>query len=592
MLRDAFLKYYVRFKGISKSKLSKKSCFENFIKLKHRQFFKVIKKAVLYDHHEKTAVNDEFRILDSKAIDINKIISFKYISARRDTVNRDNDSTLSNLSGNYYERTKADSEEPSIQQFEDALVMTDASLTTIYQGIFDNVIKKIKKFGGMQEDETIINIISTLSQQQLLRGNTTVVYETENHQLPESYNGLGYLNLISMIIEIEILLSEFRKDKDESMSPADINMLFIEEPEAHTHPQMQYIFIKNIKGLLNEGKSGENGKKAFALQTIITTHSSHIVAECDFDDIKYFKKISRTRVISKNLKDLETAYKKEKNKGSNHFKFLKQYLTLNYAEIFFADKVILCEGETERILLPSMMKKIDEEEMKAGISPLLSQNITIVESGSYSHIFDRFLSFIDIKTLIITDIDSCIAIEKTDKNGKRNTDLVASIVEDGTHTSNGTLKHFYAIPLKAYSGTQLQFFKELHVGERILGNTKNKWSIDGNGNLMLIYQTCQTVAKESYYPRSFEDAFFHINRRYVIDAINMFVSLKNKENFEEIDSTDGSYKFSPYELAERCIKSKSSFALDVLLNSKAKGDYTFGNWEIPSYIKEGLLWLR
>jgi predicted ATP-dependent endonuclease of OLD family len=28
---------------------------------------------------------------------------------------------------------------------------------------------------------------------------------------------------------------------------ADINLLFIEEPEAHTHPQMQYVFIKNIK---------------------------------------------------------------------------------------------------------------------------------------------------------------------------------------------------------------------------------------------------------------------------------------------------------------------------------------------------------
>lgn len=36
--------------------------------------------------------------------------------------------------------------------------------------------------------------------------------------------------------------------------PADINILFIEEPEAHTHPQLQYIFIKNIKELLREGR--------------------------------------------------------------------------------------------------------------------------------------------------------------------------------------------------------------------------------------------------------------------------------------------------------------------------------------------------
>ena len=34
--------------------------------------------------------------------------------------------------------------------------------------------------------------------------------------------------------------------------PADINLIYIEEPESHTHPQLQYIFIKNIKDLLKE----------------------------------------------------------------------------------------------------------------------------------------------------------------------------------------------------------------------------------------------------------------------------------------------------------------------------------------------------
>lgn len=59
------------------------------------------------------------------------------------------------------------------------------------------------------------------------------------------------MNLISMIFEIQILIQEFKKTKNER--PSDINLLFIEEPEAHTHPQMQYVFIKNIKSLLNEG---------------------------------------------------------------------------------------------------------------------------------------------------------------------------------------------------------------------------------------------------------------------------------------------------------------------------------------------------
>ena len=56
-------------------------------------------------------------------------------------------------------------------------------------------------------------------------------------------------------------------------------MLFIEEPEAHTHPQMQYIFIKNIKDLLKDGSKGDDIRNKINLQTVITTHSSHIVAE-------------------------------------------------------------------------------------------------------------------------------------------------------------------------------------------------------------------------------------------------------------------------------------------------------------------------
>jgi putative ATP-dependent endonuclease of OLD family len=62
--------------------------------------------------------------------------------------------------------------------------------------------------------------------------------------------------------------------------------------------------------------------------------------------------------------------------GKKNYKFLKQYLTLHRAELFFADKAIFVEGDTERILLPAMMKKIDQEKPD---NPLLSQNISIIE---------------------------------------------------------------------------------------------------------------------------------------------------------------------------------------------------------------------
>jgi predicted ATP-dependent endonuclease of OLD family len=538
---------------------------------------------------EMKADDTKYKILSASVVDLSKIIRFKYISARRDTVNKDNDGTLSSLSGRYYEKTKADDENAKIQQFEDALVETDFSLTDIYQGLFEGVIKKVKKFGGIRENETVVKIISTLSQQQLLKGNTTVVYESEKHQLPESYNGLGYLNLISMIIEIETLLSEFRNDRDAAVIPADINILFIEEPEAHTHPQMQYVFIKNIKNLLEEGTSGSNNKKPMDLQTIITTHSSHIVSECDFDDIKYFQRITETRVISKNLKDLEIEYKDEKDPNSNHFKFLKQYLTLNYSEVFFADKVILYEGETERIMIPAMMKKIDEEDHDDNEAPLLSQNISLIESGAYAQIFDAFLSFINAMTLIITDIDSGKQKIIKDKNGVERKVSIACPVEEGSLTTNSALKHYYKILLEGKKDENpLAVFKGMPAEEKILINKDGKWVTSSNGNLMLVFQTNEGG---TYYPRSFEDAFIQINREFISAKLSQFRSLQCSKKILELGE-DSTYSYNAFDIAKDCIKSKASFAMDILLNSEENGKQTYSNWKTPEYIKEGLLWLR
>jgi predicted ATP-dependent endonuclease of OLD family len=59
------------------------------------------------------------------------------------------------------------------------------------------------------------------------------------------------MNFFAMIFHIHTICDEFKK-KYSKEEPSDINLLFIEEPEAHTHPQMQYVFIENIKSLLNE----------------------------------------------------------------------------------------------------------------------------------------------------------------------------------------------------------------------------------------------------------------------------------------------------------------------------------------------------
>ena len=378
----------------------------------------------------------------------------------------------------------------AVDKFKDKLVETDSELSEIYTGLFNNVINKVKKFGGIKEDDSIIEIISSLQHRELLDGNTTVMYNHDGHSLPEHYNGLGYMNLISMIFEIEIIINEFTKNKDEK--PADLNLFFIEEPEAHTHPQMQYVFIKNIKDLLKDGTTREDGENR-KLQYIISTHSSHIVAESNFDDIKYLKKETANSVVAKNLTSLENEY--TANGEEKNYRFLKQYLTLNRSELFFTDKAILIEGDTERILLPAMMKKIDQE---ISGNPLLSQNISIIEVGAYSQIFEKFIDFIGIKTLIITDIDFAKEIEE---NGKKKI-KACKFSDNPTQTTNSSLKYFYGSSDIKSLNNPAKFLKK----EK---ESKREWIKDENGHLMVIFQAKEkNKDEEEYHARSFEDSFF------------------------------------------------------------------------------------
>ena len=514
--------------------------------------------------------------LDKENISLKNIVNFKFISAKRDVTNREANKTLSLQTSRIYEKTEAtDEQNERIEEFKDKLIDTDDDLTKIYKGLFEKTVEKVKEFGGVVEGESEISIESTLQHRDLLKGNTTVMYAHGEHSFPEYNNGLGYMNLISIIFEIEILVQEFKRTKNEI--PADINLLFIEEPEAHTHPQMQYIFINNIKNLLKEGIIREDGN--WKLQYIVSTHSSHIVAESDFNDIRYLKRVGESQVIAKNLKSLESEY--EEAGEEKNFRFLKQYLTLNKAELFFADKAILLEGDTEKILLPAMMKKVDQEDEE---NPLLSQNISLVEVGAHSQVFEKFIDFLGVKTMIITDLDSAEIVDE-DGTSRRKACQIAHA--NASVSTNVSLKFFLGTDslynLKGKGLEQKRLKKENQVD-----GTK-KWIQDNNGHVQIVYQLEEENSdQESYHARSFEDAFVHINKTFLNNTDNSFDSLTEKHFKKFREGEYDSYKF-----AEKAIGSKPSFAIEILLNSIEDGDGNkFSNWNIPTYIKEGLMWLK
>ncbi len=478
---------------------------------------------------------------DRKVID--NLINFQVIHAKRNVSSSESNNAskriLSGITTSYFnKKAESDLKHGDFDAINSELLSMDSNLGEKYGLFFSDFLEDSKRFLGIND----LKVISDLESKEILSYHSKVVYGGDEEQLPEHLNGLGYMNILYLLLQLEIkkeFLLEGRKD---------INLLFIEEPEAHTHPQMQTIFIKKIDEKLRDIRS---------LQTFVTSHSSHIVKNCNFKDIRYFSYDPDERNIQiKNFySELEEKYKNEEEQ----FKFLNQYLSIASSELFFAEKIIFIEGTTEAFLLPYFISEIDKNQDKQELK-LSSQNITVLEAGANAKAFKHFIDFLDIRTLIITDIDTT----KLNENSR----YEAIKVKNGTHTSNSTITDFLHSP---------DFKDEAEFSDWFEKLKKNDLH-DDNSLVRVVYQT----EESGYHGRSFEDTFISINKQNLIDNDKYLEGngLKKdfKKNLEELDY---------YDFTDSFLGKKSTFASGILwlaLTGKV-------SWNIPAYIKEGLTWI-
>lgn len=496
--------------------LSKESKPIDFLKNNHARFYEEKVFAL-----EK--VSGSRKLIEKKSVLTDLVLS-NFIYAQRHIDDQDVESSkkLSRSFEEFYNSHYKDKN--SSDEMQALLNSTSEQWDEKYKEIFSVLLTDLKDFGYSGLNCHNLAIKSEFEAGKVLRGNTNVYYEHDaDNLLPESYNGLGFKNLIYIILQF---ISYGEKYNSKTPKP-DFHLLFIEEPEVHLHPQMQCTFIKNIKTFIR-------AKKGWNVQVILTTHSSHIISESDFNAIRYFDS-SKIYVEAKDLKNFTP-------EGADTLTFLKQYLTLQKCDLFFADKVIMVEGTVERLLLPLMIKRLDEEKG----TTLNSQYITLVEAGgAYAHKFKELLQFIGVKTLVITDLDSISTKQKRK----------AVPVEEGDETSNAALKSW--MPKKA------------KIDELLRCNVKLK--IDGK--IRIAYQVPEE--KDSRCGRSFEESFILANGSNLTGSVSMInVALFDGKNEDSI-------KRDAFYIAGS-ISSKTGFAFDIMLMS---------TWRIPKYIKEALEWL-
>lgn len=198
-------------------------------------------------------------------------------------------------------------------------------------------------------------------------------------------NGLGYNNLIyaSTIFGDIIQRKELLKQ--------DYNLLLIEEPEAHLHPQLESTFFRYLQKLDIHNE----------FQIIVSSHSPTITAKTKLDNVIVMKNINNT-IYATSIKD--TCLKNEDKI------FLKKFLDVTKSQLFFSNGVILVEGISEALLLPIFAKMLGEEYdlEKNGIEVI----VTGISFQRYSGLFnsDDPNKRLNFKCAVLTDDDG-------DKNG-------------------------------------------------------------------------------------------------------------------------------------------------------------------------------
>lgn len=559
---------------IKEKKIENFVSFSKFISKNFSNYFEIKKYSRGFDIESNQTTSVRSEEIDNK--DIQKVIRVVGIRADRAVSNDDRNHVLSGLTSKYFSSYKTAKNESELvfTKLEQKLEEADKELYKIYngeqsesgevvKGIFSDVIDVIKTYGG-SDNGIDIAIESSISEKNLLSDNTNLSYrQGDDCSLPETYNGLGYLNLIGILFEIETKIQELFDQ------PADINLLYIEEPEAHTHPQLQYVFIRNIKSHIAIHRDKFLDEKNTKLQILITSHSSHIVSECNFDDIIYLKK-NKNEVIAKSFNSLKSQYDGDEQEG---FRFVKKYLTINRSELFFADKVICIEGDTERILMPMMMHKIDKKvHSSRDVIPLLSQNISIIEVGAYSHLFMPLFSFLGTKVLLITDIDSVKAEKKIDEKGVEKTVYKSCHPREGTHTSNASIKHFFKDTGLDRTDNPFRSLVEKLPDDKI------------KDNIRIAYQIPETDG--AYQASSFEDAFIALNKDFILKNKEGLCGYGALKNFNEDDISSDYYNFALNKVAKKSVFASSLLYFD---NEAGTNDET---WLVPHYIEEGLLWLQ
>lgn len=402
---------------------------------------------------------------------------------------------------------------------------------------FNETMEDIKLTSGNNDYGKLELTIETNSNSvnNLIRNTTSARYNIGDIYLDEYSQGLGYSNMVYIHLKQKI----FEKKIDKSV----INIFVIEEPEAHMHPQMQKSFFKYLLKFYGANDA----------QCIITTHSSEIVRNID--------NMQKLRVVRNNGDKFSSSVydfsqfinqitDKKFDDGINKIDFYNYFFTVGFPDLIFADRIIMFEGDTERMYLKAIIKDN---------FPLLDKSyISYIQvGGAYAKNYYDILDFLNIKSLIITDLDY-------------KKDLVNKEEILNSDTTNATIKFFYNMIETDDKSTTIS-----NIYEWIDKQQEN--------SVINIY----TQTANDSYSRTLEEAMLlkYLNLK-IWDKKDREYWKKVREDNKIIFSIPNSMEeISVRDIINSSSSNKTDFMYSVILNNLYEK-------MLPDYICRGLSWLE
>ncbi len=326
-------------------------------------------------------------------------LEFKYIKANNVT----DDNVLSNSFNKIINDYSSLKSEPINKEI---IKINEAIKKDVIKDSNDQINDRLKS--GKVNEHIKIELTPNLTLSKILSvGNIKYNYVEDGHLIDEDKFGLGYTRLILILSEILDYVNKY----EDSNKDLKVNLIFIEEPEAFMHPQLQKLFMKNLSDLVNAFLTiGDGVTKDINSQLIVSTHSDHIL-NSKIENSNSFNNINYIYLDNNQSKIKELTNNDVSDKDS--LNFIIKHLKNNMEELFFSDGIILVEGVTEYYFIKELLERDD----------FLSKkyiNVYIV-GGAYAQVYIKLIEFLNIPSAIITDIDLKI-IEGEDKLDNINVD--------------------------------------------------------------------------------------------------------------------------------------------------------------------------